>query len=83
MASYDLKDEQINKTYTFDLVSTPVVEGIAVVRKETKVYSEGNITTTVRFQVNCGSPWYLSVDCESSELDSIIQALQYVKDHPV
>ena len=86
MTDYTPSQKIVDDTYFFDVPSTPTVENCQVSQKVTTTYSTGiNVepTVTTRYQINLTTPFYLSVDCTSEQLQAVIDAIQYVKDHPV
>lgn len=85
MTDYITKQQVISTEYVFDVPSTPIVEACQVIQKVTTTYPndvEPPIVTT-RYQINLTTPFYLSVDCTSDQLQTVIDAIQFVKDHPV
>lgn len=61
-----------------DIPSTPIIENCTATKTVT---TKENVVTSEKLQINIYTPYFLSLDISLDQFDSVIEALNYIKNN--
>lgn len=79
MSAPEMETRTTSETYRYlDIPSTPQVEQCTLIKN---TVTQGEVITSQRVQINITHPYYLSADVSLDQMDSLIGALNYIKNN--
>lgn len=81
MSNPDLQSQTVEKIYSADIPSTPVVEKCTIRQITSWKMENDQPVQTIKFEINVSTPYYLSLMCDEEGLTNAINGLIWIRDN--